>query len=224
MGANSIMTTPSDIIRQAINYELRGVNSCIPASIVSYDYTKQQATVQPLLKARYKNGTTQGDIQSLPKITNVPVIFPKGGTFHMHWPLSVGDSVLLVFSQRSLDNWLVDGNEEAPQDPRMFDFSDAIAIPGLIPFSPASPAEDNENFVIQMGSAKMKLDPSGKFCFHGLTEELMSILDELFTLISSITTLAVAVPGNPAVFIPISNASAFTALQTRFNTLKGDCS
>lgn len=207
------MTTPTDIIRQAINYQLRGVNTCLPAEIVSYDYTKQKATVQPLLRRQYRDG----DVQSLPEITNVPVVFPKGGTFHMHWPLTSGDSVLLVFSERSLDNWLSTGGEVIPTDPRMLDLSDAIAVPGLIPFTPASPAQDNENFNLQIGSSRMRISPNGQFCFHGATEELMNIIDELFTILQA-TTVSTSLGPQPFI-----NLASYTALQARFNTLKGDC-
>jgi len=202
------MTTPTDVIRQAISYELTGIHTCLPASIVSYDYTKQKATVQPLLKKPYVTGG-----ESLPEIPNVPVIFPKGGGFSMHFPLNAGDVVLLLFSERSIDQWLNRGGEILPLDPRKFDLSDAIAIPGLMPFSETSPAEDNTNFTLKIGSGTIKVQPSGKFLFNGATEELMNIVDELFGLLQSAT---VASFGTPFV-----NVASFIALRARFNTLKG---
>jgi len=221
------MTTPTDIIRQAISSELCGIHTCLPATIVTYDYTVQKATVQPLLNRRYKDGTPQGDIQPLPEITNVPVIFPRTGNFSMHYPLNAGDNVMIMFSERSIDQWLTTGGQVTPNDPRKFDLSDAIAIPGLYPFSEASPAEDNTSFTIQIGSTKLKLDPSGTFCFHGVSEELMNIIDELFSLISAITTTVIVPPtgGIPSPGVPfaIDNSVAISALRTRFDTLKGDC-
>jgi len=212
------MTTPSDIIGQAINFQLSGVNTCLPAEIISYDFTKQKASVQPLLKVKFTDGT----IDPMPIIENVPVIFPSSKDFHISFPLNEGDTVLLLFSQRSIDNWLSTGGEVVPNDPRKFDLSDAIAIPGLRDFSQTSPAEDNTTFTLQLGSAKFKIDPSGTYCFKGATEELMSILDELFTAIEAITVAAdQAMVPNPA--IPINNLATFTALQARFNTLKGNC-
>lgn len=213
------MTTPTDIFRQAINSQISNIHTCLPGRIVSYDFSVQKATVKPLLSKRYKDDT----IQSIPEIPNVPVIFPRSSSFSMHWPLNPGDLVLLLFSERSLDQWLNSGGEIAPLDPRKFDLSDAIAIPGLYPFSETSPAEDNDNFIIQIGSSKMKISQDGTYCFHGATEELMGIIDELFDAIEAITVAADqgGVP-NPA--IPINNIATFTSLQTRFNTLKGNCS
>ena len=209
------MTTPSDIMRQAINYQLRGVNTSIPAEIVKYDYTKQKADVQPLLRKKYKDGT----VESLPIITNVPVVFPKGGAFSMHWPLSVGDSMLLVFAQRSLDEWLIDGGEVTPQDPRMMDLSDAIAIPGLMPFSPASSAPDNDNFNLEIGSARMRISPSGQFCFHGLTDELIDLIQQI---VGEMQTFVGANGGGPVVLDP-AYVISLGLLQSKIIAMRGTC-
>lgn len=210
------MTTPTDIIRQAISSQLCSVHTCLPAEIVTYDFSVQKATVQPLLRKRYRDGT----VQSLPEITNVPVIFPRSSTFSMHYPLNQGDNVMLLFSERSIDQWLNQGGEITPLDTRKFDLSDAIAIPGLFPFSSPSPAEDNTSFTIEIGSAKFKMDPSGTFCFHGVTDELMQVLTDLLAQLNTLSitpTPAVGVPLNPVV------QTAIVAIQARLATLKGDC-
>lgn len=210
------MTSPADIMKQIVNYGISNMHTCLPGKIVSYDYTEQKATVQPLLKKKYADD----EIQSLPEITNVPVVFPSGTNFSMHWPLNNDDSVLLFFSERSLDNWLSTGGEVAPSDPRKFDLSDAIAIPGLIPFPDTIAPPDNTSFHITLGSARMKIDPTGKFCFHGVTDEIMQVLTDLMVqlnLLSITPTPAVTVPLNPAVQTQI------IAIQARFATLKGTC-
>lgn len=205
------MTTPSDIVKQAISSYLNSIHTCLPAKIIDYDFTLQKANVQPVLNKKFLNG----DTPQMPVISNVPVVFPRGGGFNMSWPLNPGDTVLLVFSERSMDNWLQTGGIVTPLDPRKFDLSDAIAIPGLIPFSEPSGIQDNESFMIRNGSARMKISPDGTYCFHGATEELMDILDELFTAIQAITfQTGVA---------PLPNLATFISLQTRFNTLKGNC-
>ena len=207
------MTSPADIMKQIVNYGISNMHTCLPGKIVSYDYTEQKATVQPLLKKKYADN----EIQKLPEITNVPIVFPSGTNFSMHWPLNAGDNVLLLFCERSLDNWLSTGGEVAPQDPRKFDLSDAIGIPGLIPFPNTIAPPDNNSFHITVGNARMKIDPTGTFCFHGVTEELMNIIDELFTLLTLTTTITSLGPQ------PFVNVAAYSALQLRFETLKGTC-
>lgn len=211
------MTTPSDVMKLAMNAYLNSFHTCLPAQIVDYDFTKQRASVQPVLRKKYLNG----DTPEMSVISNVPVVFPRGGGFNMSWPMNPGDTVLLLFSERSMDNWLETGGIVTPLDPRKFDLSDPICIPGLIPFNVDTGITDNTSFMIRNGSARMKISPDGTYCFHGATEELMSIIDELFTLIESITVTAnVSIPVVP---VPINNSAAFTALQVRFNTLKGNC-
>jgi len=205
------MTTPTDIIRQAINYEISNIHTCMPATIVSYDYTLQKAVVKPQLNRKYQGN----QVLEFPNLINVPVVFPRTANFSIHFPLNAGDKVMILFSERSLEEWLQQGDQVTPNDPRKFDLSDAIAIVGLYDFSETSPAEDNENFIIKFGSAKLKINPDGTYCFHGASEELMNILDELFSILQ---LAKVASFGSPFV-----NVLDFQALQIRFNTLKGNC-
>ena len=65
--------TLNDAIKAAIDYRLNNVHTAMPASIISYDYTKQKAVVQPLLNKVWTDGT---ETPFLP-LENVPVIFPE---------------------------------------------------------------------------------------------------------------------------------------------------
>lgn len=210
------MTTPTDILRQAINFQLSNVNTSIPARIESYEESQKKASVKPLLKSE----TSTGEIIDLPVITNVPVIFPKGGNFSMQWPLNEGDTVLIIFTQRSLDEWLSSGGEVINRDPRQFSLSDAIAIPGLNSFAESNSNVDNENFFIEMGLSKLKISPSGTICFEGASEELMALIDELINLVLRLASTPTASPGTP---IGIDLIPTLSLLRTRFNTLKGNC-
>jgi hypothetical protein len=209
------MTTPTDIIRQAISSQLCSVHTCLPAEIVTYDYTVQKATVQPLLRKRYRDGT----VQALPEITNVPVIFPRSSSFSMHYPLNQGDNVMILFSERSIDQWLTSGGEITPLDSRKFDLSDAIAIPGLYPFSSPSPAEDNTSYTIEIGSAKFKMDPTGTFCMHGVADELLDLISQI---VGQLIVFNGANGGGPVVLNP-AYLVTLNALQAKINVMKGSC-
>lgn len=211
------MTTLSDAVRYAIISHLNNVHTALPAKIISYDSSKKKAKVQPTLNKRYANGQNI----EMPIINGVPVVFPSSSNFSMTWPLSANDYVLLVFSERSTAEWLNKGGLVTPQDPRKFDLSDAIAIPGLMPYIESN-TNSNNDFTVKIGDATFKMSPDGKFCFSGQNEELMSILDELFTTIEAITVSADQ-GGVPNPIIPINNITDFQALQVRFNQLKGDC-
>jgi hypothetical protein len=68
---------------------------------------------------------------------------------------------LVLFSQRSLDEWANGSEEVAPLDPRIFDMNDAIALPGLFPFNQGKEC-DAENLCIQFKDQKISMTPSGE--------------------------------------------------------------
>jgi hypothetical protein len=110
------------------------IYTAIPAKIenVSLLGTQQVIDASPSIRRRYKDNTTSES----PPIQNVPVIFPSGGGGILSFPLKVGDTVLLVFSMRSMEEWLYsDGSLQTPVNARHHDISDAIAIPCLYPVS-----------------------------------------------------------------------------------------
>jgi hypothetical protein len=82
-----------------------------------------------------EDGATE--LESLPVIPNVPLMQFGMGGMRLTFPATPGDTVLLVFCQRSLDKWKSSGGEVDPGDARQFSISDAVAIPGLFPFNGA---------------------------------------------------------------------------------------
>lgn len=146
--------TFSDILALAIEQALSEVHTTVPGRIVSYDAATNRAVVQPVLPKMLADGRTL----NAPNIVSVPMVWPSmgGATFSM--PVTAGDGVMLHFASRSLEGWL-SGSDEAPDDPRMFDLTDAIAVPGL---SASRPAVDPENMVISFGGAEIKITPDGK--------------------------------------------------------------
>lgn len=91
----------------------------------------QYVRVQPSINKIY----TDGVAVQVPEVNRVPVVFPSGGGGLLSFPIAVDDTVLLVFSQRNVKNWLAgDGSEVNPETLRTHSLNDAIAIPGLYPF------------------------------------------------------------------------------------------
>lgn len=123
-----------DVILNAIRANQLELNTVMPATVVSYDISTQTCSVRPSFKR------TQIDIEtsySRGQINEVPVLFSGSGGRGTSFPLKKDDSVLLIFSQRSLDDWLVKGGEVKLTDSRLHNMTDAIAIPGILPSSEA---------------------------------------------------------------------------------------
>ena len=148
--------TLADGVSGAIWSTLANVHTVMPGIVQAYDAATQQAEVKPQLKKNYLDGTEL----SLPVISSVPVIFPRTATASLTFPVAKGDKVLLVFSERSLDEYLSLGKEVKPQDRRKFDLSDAIAIPGLYDFSTPSPS-NGEDVELQHKTQKITIKANG---------------------------------------------------------------
>lgn len=194
----------NDVIEQKINNELSNIHTISIGRIEAYDYEKKKATVQPLIKKKLADGS---DV-SYPLITNVPVISSIVNGTGLSLPLNVGDYCVLLFSERSIDQWLSIGGEVSNPDPRMFDLSDAIALPGLMPFTQNSGALNSEDVSLIINNSNITLKPDGTITItNGLATILIdsagrfritSGVNELFTILIQTLTLLDA-PTSPFV-------------------------
>lgn len=123
--------TMARMLSLVMDRRLEEVHTAMPGVVTAYDATTQQCSVQPSISLAYEDETGQRVVEEPPVITNVPVAFQRGGGFRFTFPLVAGDTVLLVFSMRSIDRWQTKGGVVDPGDDRRFHLSDAIAIPGV---------------------------------------------------------------------------------------------
>ena len=147
----------SEPLLRAIDQALTDIRVCLPARIESYDHTTQRAEVTPLLRRAYADG----NVESMPVIAGVPVVWPRSGGASLTMPVKRGDGVMLVFADRSLDRWLVQGGEVTPDDRRKHDLSDAIAIPGLYSFADPSPQDNNDDVLLQYAGSSLRMKADG---------------------------------------------------------------
>ena len=175
----------SDVIKTHIDAMLIDVNVCLPAKIVSYDSATQYADVQVQLL----QGLIDGNTAEYPIIPNVPVKHPRasGGQAFIHMPLQNGDDVILVFSQRSLDNWKTQGGMQDPDDPRKFNIADAYALVGGSALPDAfSPATENAIEIVN-GNSALNVFPDGKFQITNGANELITLVQQLVQTLSTDT-------------------------------------
>lgn len=218
------MTSPitmTDAIRQSILYNLNNVHVALPGSIVTYDYTVQKASIQPLLNKVWADGTST----PMPVLENVPVIFPRAGGASLTFPVVQGDTCLLLFIERSMDLWLSTGGQVSPDDPRKFDLSDAVAIMGLIPFSESSEAINNDDVLLTYQNSSITIKKSGdvvintssKVAIGNSTTEVLDVLSQLLADLQGSTVMGPAFNG------PLNAAfiAQMLALQTKIDAIKG---
>ncbi|WP_419058415.1 Gp138 family membrane-puncturing spike protein [Kluyvera georgiana] len=98
---------------------------CLPGVIQSFDAGEVTATIQLGIR-----GITDGESNPVSLLTNVPVVFPRGGGCTLTFPVKSGDECLVIFADRCIDFWWQSGGVQEPVDDRMHDLSDAFAIVG----------------------------------------------------------------------------------------------
>lgn len=119
------------------------VHSAIPARVQRVtvnDDGQTMVDVQVLVKDFHRNESGALVVESVPVICNVPVMFLTAGGFTFTVPIREstgrgGTTGLLIFAERSLDRWLAGAGQEV--DPELysrFSITDAVFIPGLLPF------------------------------------------------------------------------------------------
>lgn len=210
------MTTLNEAVEAAIDNKLAGVHTCLPGMVESYNIAKAMVSVKPLIKRVYRDGQQV----ALPVIVNVPLIFPRSAGGSLTFPIAKGDGVLLLFSERAMEVFLSKGGDQIPGDRRRFDLSDAIAIPGLLPFTVVSPAEPDA-VVLRGGNMKVKIKSDKIAIGNDASEgaELLDLFNQLLEKLISATTVD-PFSGTPQPFIP-SVISDLTSIQAQLTTIRG---
>lgn len=150
--------TPSlrGLLDRVLAQGLEGLRVSLPGRVEAYDPATQKADVQPLVKRRVVDAAGVTQVERLPVVPSVPVMFPGAGPYSITFPIAVGDVVLLVFADASLDLWLARGGEVDPEDTRAHAHTDAIAIPGLRDFAhPVTPAPPSSAMVLTAGEVRI---------------------------------------------------------------------
>lgn len=94
--------------------------------IVSFNPSTQTAEVQ-IKMLRMMNG----ELKQYPVLIDCPCVVLSGGSGRLTMPINAGDSCLVLFNDRDIDNWYSGGQSVAPRTERKHNFADAIALVGI---------------------------------------------------------------------------------------------
>jgi len=145
---------------------LEEINTAMPGIVERQDGA-YRVIVTPAINRKYSNGT----VLKYKPIASIPLVVPRTKEAAFRLPALVrGDTVLLIFSQSALDTWLSsnEGKQINPDDPRRFDITDAVAIPGLYPFKVTTPEPvSTDNLEIIYKDASIIITPQGQVRING---------------------------------------------------------
>lgn len=124
--------------------------------IVSFNPSTQTAEVQVKMTL-----VRNGEIMSYPILIDCPCVVLGGGQGRVTFPISAGDSCLVLFNDRDIDNWYSGGQSMPPRTDRNHSFSDAIALVGIHNKQNQINGYLNNGTELKYGSSTIKLE-SGK--------------------------------------------------------------
>lgn len=233
--------TMDRVIQKGIDKNLLRMHTCLPA-VVTEVLSPQRVTVTPLLYKRHVDPSGESDMGILvpiESIGNVPVQMPSGSLYYFKGPIQVGDTGMLVFSERSLDVWKSSTGEIVdPGDPRHHDISDGVFVPGVVPFSNQI-SDDTTDIVISNGpeTGQVRLTQEGDILLGTSSAESPAVLGDvlmngLSALVSALNNLAMVLgtgpigvigtpsPGSPVLTSPgvIAAVATFSTALTAFTT------
>lgn len=169
-------------------------------------------------------GVTKNETQPYPLLMQVPCVVLSGGAAGLTFPISPGDSCVVLFNDRDFSNWFASGATTAP--PASLDhhgMGNGIAIVGIR--SAANPIAGydtthaklyNGNTQVAVSASKVKIDNST----YNLKTELTNLctkLNDLCTAIKAITVSGVT-PGGGVSGTPV-NSATFTTLSSDISTI-----
>lgn len=111
--------------------------NCVQVGVItSFDDETQTATITLALKQLITiNPDGTQVFNQYPLLEKVPVMTLQGGGSFLSMPIAAGDNCIVLFNDRELDSWYVNGPNNPPVTPRAHDLSDGLAIVGLNPLT-----------------------------------------------------------------------------------------
>lgn len=143
-----------------INTLISNIHTNAPGEVISY--SGGRAVVKSLIKFRIDEET----LADSPPIAEVPVVFMSGsgGNASVSVPIKKGDGVMLCFSERAMDDFLQGGQSA---DPRQFDLTDAMAIPGLWPAAVGGVGLYPDDVCLYHGGTALRVQDGGDVIVSG---------------------------------------------------------
>lgn len=134
---------PYEQVLKTAQQEISNIYTSIPARVIKYYPEKQCVDVRPIIHTIFPEHSYP---TKSPTIYDVPVVFPSAGGGILSFPIEeyvagdpekTGDIVMLHFSMKGFDEWLVSTKDGdlAQKNRRMHNMTDAVATPCLYQFN-----------------------------------------------------------------------------------------
>lgn len=214
-------------LKEDIFYEF----NCHKVGVIESFNTDNQTASIKLIDKGIRKTSDRDIIQEFSLLQDCPVVINKGLNGGLTMPISIGDTCLVLFNDRDIDNWFDNGLSQRPNTRRSHDLADAIAIVGIrnqvnkiTNFNNNATELNYLTNKISLDNSKIKLlNNSGgeinlddKLELKNTAENLKGIIDELITIINNLKCVD-PISGN----LPIDSgtSSSLSTLSSRVNNL-----
>ena len=198
----------------------RSINCVQVGTVSSFNATLGTAEV----KINSKRRLADGRVFDFPLLTDCPVFQVFGGDAFLNMPVAAGDTCIVLFNDRDIDNWYLKGATAVPNTARAHSLSDGMVLVGVRPVS-APNATDTTSAGLDAGThkaflrgahAELSAAAAGKVTIKNGTLALKTLID---TLITATETFA----AGKAAGVPLDTSAAYIlalqALQLQFDAL-----
>jgi hypothetical protein len=135
----------SEIMGAIFDDKLGNVRTCFPGKVNSFDDDKKVVEIE----FQIDRGRDEiGNSLTPQPIPGVPVIFPG-----VYWEVQPGETGLTIVSWLNIQNWLLTGALQPPEDTGVHELSSCMFLPGLWPFPTA------QAMVLPTGAKVIPLGP-----------------------------------------------------------------
>ena len=214
----------AQFVRDEIKSAIMDLNTIMPGTVVDYDSENNRAIIEPTFLIRLKHSVqTDAGITNtiqLPNLRNVPVMYQGGQNMKVSFPLKAGDTGIIFFSQRSLDEWkqfLINQTLPSAYSPKLskqFHISDGIFFPCVLLNNTFS-----DNTLKWSGRLNMSNDFSSmNSMLNDLNNEILK-LNATVALLSTVVASIGAVPVIGTAFAT-ANAAQLVTIATSLATQK----
>ena len=204
------------------------------ASIQSFNPVLQTATAtlnypKTIFVRNDATGNYDAQNVSYPTMIDCPVICLGGGNGSLTFPIEQGDECLVLFNDRSLDNWFNGGSGSPLNSPRLHSFSDGIILVGLRSKANSLENYDSARVVLQngttlvgVGASLIKIANAGTTLntqLQNLITEIKSLVTATNTLVTATSAITVICSAPSSASSPPVNAAAILAVATSLATV-----
>lgn len=178
-----------ELVSEAIENRLLDVFTSAIGSVRSYDAALQVAQVDLTTKRPINDELGDLQFQDLPVLQDVPVLFQRAGSYSITFPISPGDTVLVVFTTLDPSKWRDTGVVPSlPTNTKVHSLSYAFALPLVAPRNAILTAATEQAMVIAGDEIRLGAATSVEVDAVALASNVQSEHQTLFDAISNAAT------------------------------------